>query len=1034
MTCAASSLFRIVLLMGACACVVGSVAADLPPGPVCHLTFDEGAAPIEGMTSRGVQSVPGRTGNAGRFTIADLSNIRLPGSNVSRDQGAMLVWVRLLRPSDARTFRTLLNVGGAQGVTLTLRDNRIFWLVLSPPLDWPAGGWHHVGVAWRPNSASAELPFRYDIALYVDGRAVATRTINQRPMPAGDITLGCYPVPEYGKPQLFELEGDLDDFALYDRWLSPAEVAGAADLSPQEAASASLPEPERVVVPRPYQGRRHGLTWPEGEGVSIGRGHPAQIILADDSTQSDRLAARELADYVKRMTGEELSTVAPGAAAEGVTRLVIGAGTARALGIDLPEDLAREELLISAEPGLVVLAGSEENGALYAVYELLERNGVRWYGPGEQGERVPEREAIFIPRGLQRDRPFSRMRFLQPAAPLMGMAAEINDWKRHNRCFVGGYSAAHRMIAPRMAEIMPESLFADHPEYFGMDVSGRRQPPSRNNLNPCTSNPDVVRIIQQEAVRLLGEHPEADYFGIEPIDGGGWCQCESCQALDAVPENYTDRVCTLANQIAEAVEAAFPGQHKGARFFAYQGYMYPPERVRLRDNVQVELTRAYPEMYEAWRGKCADFQRWDYNGWKTFKWGPMPLAGLAWKARLQEQYGFRGGWGDEEVASLLLMGQPFPYVVAKLMWDPGRDVNEILDDFFPGYYGAAAGPMRRCFDLLEDLAATSKSSYEDFVDHQNGIRFKPINYPPSVWDQLLAWVDEAERLVADDPWALRHVKIARMTYLFSDVGRDAQLAEDYMFEPDHPFWGYIASRHERNAARLYEAIKLTLELGVTEVRGNAEPATPEAMLAVWAPLLRVSVNPFRPLFGVPEENQAAAPPGEWRLAFQDEFEREALGDDWVVTDGDFRITGGHVTGRGSGLFLTRPLPGDQRVEFEAWVEDDQTPCDLDAMLGVSRLAKWRLGDGYLFQFGGWGNTVNALFKQKTRLASAPEPSIRPGVHHKLLCERSGRSLRWVIDGQTVAELQDAFTPLAGEYVGFYIDTAGQIDNVRVYTR
>jgi len=213
----------------------------------------------------------------------------------------------------------------------------------------------------------------------------------------------------------------------------------------------------------------------------------------------------------------------------------------------------------------------------------------------------------------------------------------------------------------------------------------------------------------------------------------------------------------------------------------------------------------------------------------------MPLSCLAWKARLQEQYGFRGGWGDEEVASLLLMGQPFPYVVAKLMWDPGRDVNEILDDFFPGYYGAAAVPMRRCFDLLEDLAATNQSSYEDFIDHQSGIRFKPTNYPPSVWDQLLAWVDEAERLVADDPWALRHVKIARMTYLFSDVGRDAQLAEDYMFEPDHPFWGYIASRHERNAARLYEAIKLTLELGVTEVRGNAEPATPEAMLAVWAP-------------------------------------------------------------------------------------------------------------------------------------------------------------------------------------------------------
>ncbi|NLZ62391.1 MAG: hypothetical protein GX902_01165 [Lentisphaerae bacterium] len=54
--------------------------------------------------------------------------------------------------------------------------------------------------------------------------------------------------------------------------------------------------------------------------------------------------------------------------------------------------------------------------------------------------------------------------------------------------------------------------------------------------------------------------------------------------------------------------------------------------------------------------------------------------------------------------------------------------------------------------------------------------------------------------------------------------------------------------------------------------------------------------------------------------------------------------------------------------------------------------------------------------------------------HHLVCEKQGRILRCWIDGELVVEYQEPFQALTGEYIGFYIDSAGQIDNVKVYTK
>ena len=541
-----------------------------------------------------------------------------------------------------------------------------------------------------------------------------------------------------------------------------------------------------------------------------------------------------------------------------------------------------------------------------------------------------------------------------------------------------------------------------------------------------------VKRIADHAISLLKKNPAALYFSIEPIDGGGWCLCRQCRKLDVVSGNYTDRVIALANQLTAEIEKAFPGENKAARFVAYQGYVNVPEKAVAEGNLQVEVTRGTPELIAAWAKYVKNLQRWDYNGWFSFKWGPMPLSLLPEKIKLLKDNNYTGGYFDEGVASALSLGQPFYYIEAKLMWEPDADLDILLDDFFTNFYGKAAVMMRKCFDLLEDETRRCKGS-EDITTEYNRNIFQPYIYPPAMWSKLLAWSKEAMQSVQDDPVRLNRVRTARMTYLLADVARDALIAAQYAADKKHPFHDYIRSRREINSRQLLEAVKLAGILGITKVRGNCEPGTPEALVAAWSYLLQIDITPFAEVFYPSVKSGAVRKKSPWKQVFQDDFERAELGSMWKIIRGNWRIVNGALSGRGDAIYINCRFPGDQKLEFDAWVNPDQSPCDLDGILGDEAMSAYG-NQGYLFAFGTFGNNFSKINRNKTQIVRIPSLVITPGKKHHIVCEKSGDSLKWEIDGKCVVSYKEPFQALTGCYIGFYIDSAGQIDNVKVYTR
>lgn len=193
----------------------------------------------------------------------------------------------------------------------------------------------------------------------------------------------------------------------------------------------------------------------------------------------------------------------------------------------------------------------------------------------------------------------------------------------------------------------------------------------------------------------------------------------------------------------------------------------------------------------------------------------------------------------------------------------------------------------------------------------------------------------------------------------------------------------------------------------------------------------------------------------WKLAFTDTFDRDELGDDWKVIDGNWKIVDGNLRGSGT-LIMNKGFPegnppGFQRFEFEAATDvkpivffknkgkPKVTVSDISSFIQAQPPEKGKpLRSGYFFQFGGFNNSKNQIRKQGTTLKSDdnPEKVIDVGKSHKIIVENDEGKVRMFVDGELVLE-QDEKTSVIGpdqNRAGFYFYTACKVPEVKVYVK
>ncbi len=478
------------------------------------------------------------------------------------------------------------------------------------------------------------------------------------------------------------------------------------------------------------------------------------IVLPSEPDENEKLAASEITSYVGKMSGAQVPIRTEGTLH---SRLPLHIGTTaenKPLIAQLPPD--SQGFVIVARPDRINLVGATSIGTLYAAYDFLERLGCRWFMPGKTGEIVPHKPTVIIPPLEVVQEPDFVGRYLEGEA----------TWAKRNRLGGKYFPTAHSWNR----HVPPKKYFDKHPEYFAL-VNGKRQP-----TQLCTSNPDVIKLVAEVIKDNIRANPENPWVGIGPNDGGGFCECENCRALDtgdwdpySGEISITDRFLAFANAIAALVHEESP-QAKFA-YYIYHTYMRPPLKVKPDPSISGALAPiTLCRVHGLGNPLCPERVYWSklikqwpqvmkevyHRGYAYNLAGPqVPLSLVSvWREEVPacKQAGLVGF--RVEGAICWASHMPTPYIMAKLFWDADADVDALLDDYFSKFFGPAAGPMYHYWKILDEALYNA-----DF--HTGNAWNVPDWYPPKVMERLSAHISEATRVANSEPYRERVRLFAR---------------------------------------------------------------------------------------------------------------------------------------------------------------------------------------------------------------------------------------------------------------------------------
>jgi hypothetical protein len=521
----------------------------------------------------------------------------------------------------------------------------------------------------------------------------------------------------------------------------------------------------------------------ESPGVPLVRdgASACSVVLSREASASERRGAEEIRAHLKLISGVSLPIVTD---AEPLPTSAILVGRSRytdELGVKADDSLGPDGFIIKTVGNHVVIVGSRVRGTMYGCTELLEKLGVRWYTP--KVTVTPKQQAITFPTLDERQVPAFEYReafFTEAFNRDWAARMRFNGNSENLDESTGGKIKYHPFVHS-FDMLIPPPLYKTHPEYFPL-IKGQRMDGYRQR---CLSNSEVLKLTIEKVRQWMKERPDATIYSVSQNDCYEFCECDNCKAIEAKYGGaHSGLYLWFVNQVAEAIEKENPG--KLIDTLAYQFTEEPPKGIVPRKNVRVRLcpisvceahpyekcshkaSVAFVKNLAEWAKITDTLYIWHYN--TNFANYLMPFpdfeefpADLKLYQRsgvkgifFQGAYGPGGGGSDAELRS---------YVMAKLLWNPARDSDALVNEWMENVYGSAKGPMRKWFDLLHEKARDPNRHF--FIFDPPAVHYMSAEVLVE-GDKLF---DEAERLAEGNATAKEYVAKARLGLRYVKLAR-----------------------------------------------------------------------------------------------------------------------------------------------------------------------------------------------------------------------------------------------------------------------
>ena len=488
--------------------------------------------------------------------------------------------------------------------------------------------------------------------------------------------------------------------------------------------------------------------------IAAGGKATAVILVSPDAGNFEKRAAADLAKYIGLMCGDQPKITNTRATIDAALIrkqpvLVVGRETFAAnpmLRDAVNAVLKKTPLLridgivLKREGNRVYLAGNNDRSHYFAVAELLRRWGCRWYMPTEFGECIPKRRDLAVG-----DLDYAY-------APPFEIRTYWISW-------LGDNTGAEEF---RLRNMMTNRS--------AMPPSGHALGQYTKGLGKSTFN---FPITAQETAQHVANQVEKTYadggmFSLGMEDGSYDSAYPNDQKLLTLQwDKYfmrwsvTDSMLELYNNVAGILQKKHPHSKGKIGFLAYANMTLPPVRdmvaerslycelapididpIHGMDDLQSPPRRAYRDMMYKWakvmQGRLCIY---DYDQ-GMLVWRDIPNPSHQAFQQDVKHYLKAGILGvNTESRNAIATTFLNLYFRARLLWLPDADVDRLLTEFYPKFYGPAAVPMEVYWSTIYDAwNNTICTEHEYFV--------ASAIYTPEVMAILKHNLEAAERITS----------------------------------------------------------------------------------------------------------------------------------------------------------------------------------------------------------------------------------------------------------------------------------------------
>ncbi len=532
----------------------------------------------------------------------------------------------------------------------------------------------------------------------------------------------------------------------------------------------------------------------------------SEIMIAPDAIQAVRLAAQDLQEHLKRMSGAELPIVevpSPGVP----SRVYVGESEfTRKLGFK-PAPFTTSGLEILAEKNHVILAGpdkqrdpcpygqtgadsvylrgsailgkvaarpegfpspglkrwqefcgyefttehlhdhlgelnqslgihsNDDTGTWYAVAELLEQLGVRWYMPYEDGTIIPEKPTVTIAeQHLVKEAKFDRREWCFYGA--MRADGEGISWLK--RLKAGNYNTIlynHTTYAIYSSSEQQQL----HPEWLACGTDSKPYvgyPPGRGM--PRYTDPGFRQAAVVYMNKVFDTFPDLLAMTVGPPDGGVKMDARDLPMYgkpdDSEEQKASNYVWDFHVYLARELKKSHPGKYL-LYMTGYGARLIPTNIEQFPDNLIVPLrgyspanrvlkteARALAGAWQQWRALMREPRRapvWNYFLW--YRTPTHPRYPVFFTEALQQEMReilpiCDGKFIEIQPAKVttpegreeMRLNTPglihlMVYWQNKLFWDPDMDRKKMLEEYYTLFFGPAAAEMKEFVEFAEEV-------------------------------------------------------------------------------------------------------------------------------------------------------------------------------------------------------------------------------------------------------------------------------------------------------------------------------------------